>query len=239
MRQGIIVNAGIPKCDSKMNGVKMPVQTVSQRPDSRSWPKEVKWCKPNPWRIRARDQGDTGAMDYPRLLEQWQGGDNDAGSEVFSALNNELRMIAAARLRSESNSSLSTGDLVNEAVMKLARLDILKLQSRPHVLALASKMMRQILIDHARKRQAAKREHSVVTLTTNVAQWEVPIEMMALDMALKELQELDPQRADIVEMRFFGGMSVADISVVLEISEATVKRRWAATRAWLYNKLKH
>ena len=178
-------------------------------------------------------------MDYPRLLEQWQGGDNDAGSEVFSALNNELRMIAAARLRSESNSSLSTGDLVNEAVMKLARLDILKLESRPHVLALASKMMRQILIDHARKRQAAKREHSVVTLTTNVAQWEVPIEMMALDMALQELQELDPQRADIVEMRFFGGMSVADISVVLKISEATVKRRWAATRAWLYNKLKH
>ncbi len=176
-------------------------------------------------------------MDYARLASDWQDGDRQAGDELFKALGQELRVIAAARLRNERNCSLSTGDLVNEAIIKLFRLNIMEIHSRAHILALASRLMRQILIDEARKRNRAKHHHTAITLTTNVAQWEVPVDLMAIEMALEELSGIDEERAKIVEMRFFGGMSSADIATVLGVSEPTIKRRWASTRAWLRHRL--
>ena len=178
-------------------------------------------------------------MDYTALAEQWQEGSNTAGNRLVEDLHSELHAIAAARLRHEPNSSLSTGDLVNEAVIKLARLNSLRFTGRAHILAMASRLMRQILIDQARKRASAKRQNTCITLTTNVARWEMPVELIALDLALNELSAVDPERAQIVEMRFFGGMSCAQIADVLGISEPTVKRRWTATRAWLLKRLSH
>jgi len=189
-----------------------------------------------------RDQSEPTGRDAPldlaALALQWQVGSRRAGDELFSALDRELRVIAAARLRNERNCSLSTGDLVNEAVLKLSRLNTMELQGRAHILALASRLMRQVLIDAARKRKTEKRGDTPVTLCTNIAQWEMPVDIVALDLVLTELAETDPERARIVEMRFFGGMSSADIAHVLGISEPTVKRRWAATRAWLHNRLR-
>ncbi|WP_305097196.1 ECF-type sigma factor [Croceibacterium aestuarii] len=176
-------------------------------------------------------------MDYAKLASDWQDGDREAGDELFHAIGDELRAIAAARLRQERNCSLSTGDLVNEAIIKLFRLNIMEIQSRAHILALASRLMRQILIDEARKRNRAKHHHTAITLTTNVAQWEVPLDLMTIEMALQDLFEIDEERAQIVEMRFFGGMSTGDIATVLGVSEPTVKRRWASTRAWLRHRL--
>lgn len=177
-------------------------------------------------------------MDYAQLAAEWQVGNADSGNTLFAALDAELRTIAAAKLRREQHCSLSSGDLVNEAVIKIARLDSIELVSRGHIVALASRLMRQVLVDAARKRCAAKRDGIPVTLTTNVAYWELPIDLMTLDLALKELATVDPQRAQIVEMRFFGGMSSEEIAAVLGISEPTVKRRWAATRAWLHKRLR-
>lgn len=180
----------------------------------------------------------TGALDHKALMDEWQAGDRHAGNQLFADLERELHLIAAAKLAGESNSSLSTGDLINEAVIRLSKLTEINLQSKAHILALASRVMRQVLIDHARKRNSDKRRHAEVTLVTNIGVWDRPIELLILDHLLQELKEMDEQRADIVEMRFFGGMSIAEIAVVLEISEATVKRRWVSTRAWLHDKLK-
>lgn len=161
---------------------------------------------------------------------------DDASLKV---LEQELRVIAAARLRSEHASSLSTGDLVNEAIVRLSAITQIEWKDRPHLLAMSSTLMRRILIDHARRRHSDKREHQKVTLVTGLPQQEPGFEIIALDMALKDLRAIDAQRADVVEMRFFGGMSNSDIGDVLGISEATVKRRWGAARAWLFDTLKN
>lgn len=176
-------------------------------------------------------------MDFALLASQWRDGDRNAGDQLFRKLDDELRRIAAAKLRCERHSSLSTGDLVNEAVLRFSRLTVMEFHGRAHILALASRMMRQVLIDAARQRAAAKRGDTPVTLCTNVPDWQQPLDILELEFALEKLSELDPDRCRIVEMRFFGGMSHADIAAVLGISEPTVKRRWASTRAWLHNHL--
>lgn len=157
---------------------------------------------------------------------------------TLKTLNTELTTIAAARLHGEKNSSMSTGDLVNEALIRLSAITQIEWKDRPHLLAMASTLMRRILIDHARRRHTDKRQHAKVTLVTGLPQQGPGFEIMALDMALKELREIDVERADIVEMRFFGGMTNTEIGTVLNISEATVKRRWSAARSWLYDTLK-
>lgn len=174
---------------------------------------------------------------FGALASQWQRGDRQAGGALFSALDRELRVVAAAHLRRERNSSLSTGDLINEAILRLSQLKVMTINGRSHVLALASRLMRRVLIDKARRNAASKRCGDCVTLRTEAAQWELPVDIMALELALNELSQIDEERARIVEMRFYGGMSTEDIAEVLDISEATVKRRWAATRSWLHARL--
>ncbi|WP_375289690.1 ECF-type sigma factor [Qipengyuania sp.] len=175
--------------------------------------------------------------DFVALAGQWQGGDRKAGDALFSSLDGELRQIAAAKLRSERNTSLSTGDLINEAVIRLSRLTVMEFHGRSHILALASHLMRRVLIDAARQRNALKRGETPLTLCTDVADWEIPLDLIELDLALRELEKIDPERSQIVEMRFFGGMNSADIGEVLGVSEPTIKRRWSATRAWLHDRL--
>lgn len=176
-------------------------------------------------------------MDHAELIEEWQMGDAGSGDTLIKAIHRELEAIAAAKLSQELHSSLSTGDLINEAIIRLSRLNRIAFQDRAHILALASRIMRQVLVDQARRRNADKRYHTKVTLQTNVAEWRMPLELMALDLYLSELRDIDPQRADIVEMRFFGGMSLTDISTVLDISVATVKRRWQSSRIWLQDRM--
>ena len=185
-----------------------------------------------------RGRSVSGVVNYRALMKEWQAGDRQAGNQLFGELQQELELIAAAKLAGEKNSSLSTGDLVNEAVIRLSKLKQIDLQDKAHILALASRIMRQVLVDQARKRNSGKRGHNKVTLVTNIGVWDRPIELLTLDWLLVELKEMDQERADIVEMRFFGGMSIADIALVLELSEATVKRRWVSTRAWLQDRLK-
>ena len=167
----------------------------------------------------------------------WRDGDVAAGDHLFRVLDADLRQIAAARLSAERSASLAAGELVNEAVIRLAGLDRIEWKSRSHILALASTVMRQALLDHARRKNSQKRQHEKVTLCTQLGEPDPRTELFSLNMAMEELAEIDPERAQIVEMRYFGGMSQADIGEVLGISEATVKRRWQATRAWLQDRL--
>ncbi|MEM7568519.1 MAG: ECF-type sigma factor [Pseudomonadota bacterium] len=157
--------------------------------------------------------------------------------QLFAAMEAELKTIAAARLRAERSTSLSTGDLINEAMLRLQELKSVDWQSMPHILAVASTFMRRILIDHARRKNSEKRAHQKVTLVTGLPEDTAKAEILDLEQALKALRDIDPEKASVVEMRFFGGMSNAQIGTVLELSEATVKRRWSAARAWLQDYL--
>lgn len=170
------------------------------------------------------------------LLAQWHGGGDDARNRLIARLHPALVQIAAARLRGERNSSLSTGDLINDAVMRLIEADSSRLVDRSHVIALASRLMRHILIDHARQKGAGKRQHVRIELCTKV-EGEQRFDLTSLDSALIRLGAIDPQLMELVEMRYFGGMTITDIAAVTGLSEPTVKRRWQTARAWLTDAL--
>lgn len=139
-------------------------------------------------------------------------------------------------LRREAGTSLSSGDLLQECMLRLVKLDRILWQNRAHFLALASCMMRRALVDHLRARRRLKREHQRVELHTGIAD-DPCLEIEMLNDALEQLALIDPSRAEIVEMRYFGGMELSDIATVLDISESTVKRRWQTAKLWLADAL--
>lgn len=178
----------------------------------------------------------TGTSVTSVLLRQWQSGETAARDKLIGRLYPELTQIAAARLRREHDSSLSTGDLINDTVLRLIQVERLALTDRAHFVALASKMMRNILIDHGRAKSSDKRRHRKVELTTNVDGGQ-RLDLARLNSALIRLKALDEPLMELVEMRYFGGMTTADIADVSGLSEATVKRRWQVARAWLTDAL--
>lgn len=180
-----------------------------------------------------------GEQDQVRgLLAAWRAGDEVARDRLFTLLYSELRQVSAALLRSERNSSLSTGDLVNEAVMRLIQLDRIEWTDKTHFLALSARAMRRILIDNARRKSSDKRQHHKVTLVTRIAGAGADrIDFDILEKALIRLAAIDKAKADIVELRYFAGMTHEEIAEVTGTSEATVKRGWRAARAWLLDAL--
>ncbi len=173
------------------------------------------------------------ALESKVLLQAWRAGDTDARDALFKLLYTELRQVSAALLRAESNSSLSTGDLVNEAALRLIRLDQIEWADKSHFLALSARAMRRVLIDHARKKKSDKRFHHKVTLVTRVEGASQRLDMDVLEKALIRLAIIDASKAEIVELRYFGGMSLHEIAEVMGSSESTVKRQWRVARAWL------
>lgn len=170
------------------------------------------------------------------LLSAWRGGDILARDRLFELLYVELKIAAAAQLRGERDVSLSVSDLVHETILKLIALDRIDWQDRAHFMALTSVMMRRALLEHVRAKRRSKRQHHKVELMTNLPDVG-NADLEQVNEALNELSRIDQQRADIVEMRYFGGMEIADIAIVLRLSESTVKRRWQTARLWLYEAL--
>jgi len=150
----------------------------------------------------------------------------------------ELRRLASHYLRQErSDHTLQSTALVHEAYLRLAGQNPPDWQNRAHFFGIAARIMRQILVEHARGRNAAKRGGGATVLTLDAAvapAGSVDIDIVELDRALSDLSQLDPQQSRIVELRFFGGLTIEDTSEVLGISPATVKRDWVTARAWLY-----
>ncbi len=172
------------------------------------------------------------------LLDAWREGDVTARDQLFDHLYIELRKISASLLRREGGASLTTGDLVNEAVMRLIQLERINWQDKAHFLALSARMMRRILIDHSRKKNTDKRRHQKVTLVTNIPGCAPETyDIHQLEDALTRLQEIDKNRARIVEMRYFGGLSLKEVAEVMGTSTSSVKRSWRVSRAWLLNAL--
>ena len=175
------------------------------------------------------------------MLQAWAKGDLEARDCLLPIVYDELRKQAARELRGErAGHTLQPTALVHEVYLRLAQPRRVPWQSRAEFFAAAAQAMRRILVDHARKRAAAKRagNWTRVELADDVAiEGKRELDLLALDDALERLAELDPRHARIVELRFFGGLSVAETASVLKISTATVKRDWSLARAWLHRRL--
>ena len=177
-------------------------------------------------------------FNVTRLLRAWRTGDAQADDALMSAVYEELRRQAAAYLRRERRDhTLQPTALVHEAFLRLVRQQDLDWQSRAHFFAVAAQMMRRILVDYARERNAAKRPRpgERVPLEDHVASVPPPdTEVLMLDQALSALAVIDARQAQIVELRYFGGLSEQDVATALSLSRSTVTREWRTARAWLY-----
>jgi len=182
------------------------------------------------------------AGSITRLLQDWMQGNSEAKDKLFKALYDELRRRAAHQLKGERHGhTLSPSALVHEAYVRLAGRTEADWKNRTHFLAVASQVMRGVLVDHARARRARKRPdaHLRVTLEgIEAAPRASDCEILALNDALDQLQRFDPRQSQIVVLRYFGGLSVDETAQVLDISPATVKREWTVAKAWLHRQLK-
>jgi len=189
--------------------------------------------------VRKTDDGDSrGAGDVSRLLRDWRDGDRDAANRVFALVYRELRTLARRALPPGRRELADPGttSLVHDVYAKLVERPRLELKDRQHFFALAARAMRQVLVDRARARGARKRGEVVAlaSFDEGPADQASPVtEILVLDQALTRLGEIDPRLVRLVELRVFGGLSVAESAEVLGSSERTVKRDWSRARAFL------
>jgi len=175
--------------------------------------------------------------DVTELLQAWRQGDDQALEALAPRVQKELHRLARRHMAGErTNHPLQTTALINEAYIRLIGWDNVQWQNRAHFFAIAAKLMRRILVDHARRRDAEKRGGSQVCLTLDEGlAWasEPDVDLLAIDEALDKLAIIDEQQARVVELRFFSGLTVEETATALGISPKTVKRDWAVARAWL------
>ena len=179
--------------------------------------------------------------DVTGLLLSWRQGDAAALGLLVPLVYDELRRVARRHLRGERpGHALQATALVHEVYLRLVDVDRMTLTSRSHFFAVAAKLMRQILVDHARRQRADKRggEVTMVSLDeVSPATQPAKVDVLALDQALEALSALDARQCRVVELRFFAGLNVDETADALEISAATVAREWALAKAWLYRRL--
>lgn len=184
--------------------------------------------------------GGTDSRDgVTELLSRWNDGDVAARDALIPLVYDELRRVAKKHLAGQrSDHTLQATALVHEAYLRLVNRKAANWQGRTHFFALATQMMRQILVDHARMHSAAKRGGGAVTLLLEddqAGQAGINLDLIGLDKAMKRLASLDARQSQIVELRFFGGLSIEEAARVVDISPATAKREWATARVWLHH----
>lgn len=174
------------------------------------------------------------------LLVKWKEGDQQAVHALLPLVYEELRRLAHQYLRKERpGHTLQSTALVHEAYLRLEKQGEVKFENRAHFMAICAQLMRQILVEYARRRGATKRDggYKLSLDDVVVSAKGRDLDLVALDDALTQLSKLDPQQSRIVELRFFGGLSIEETSEVLAISSATVKRDWATARVWLLHEM--
>ena len=175
------------------------------------------------------------------LLIGWNQGDKGALDRLMPLVYDELRIVARHRLAAEdSRQTLESAALVNETYLRLVDQERVEWRNRAHFFAISARMMRRILVDHARQRRAAKRGGDMPRLSLDQSLGLLErkdLDVVALDEALGNLSKLDPQQARVIELRFFGGLTIEETSEALHISPATVTRDWVTAKAWLFDQL--
>jgi RNA polymerase sigma factor (TIGR02999 family) len=184
-----------------------------------------------------------GPGDITLLLHKWSGGDPRALDQLMPIVYNELRILAASSLRSESTSAtLQSTALVHEVYLRLVGQNRVEFHSRKHFYGAVAQIIRRILVDRARERKAAKRGGGAEKIALEDA-FAVPlpgeVDVSDLDQALSVLDGFDPGKARLVELRYFAGLSIPETAEVLGVSPTTVKREWAIARAWLFDRLRN
>ena len=179
-----------------------------------------------------------GSGEVTRLLQEWSNGEGQALDRLVPQIHRELRKLAAGYLRKERRDhTLQPTALVNEAFLKLIDQRAVKWQNRAHFFGIAAQAMRRILVDHARAHLAGKRGDGARKVPLDEAiliGGPVDIDLLALDEALTRLAAIDPQQSRVVELRFFGGLTMEETAEVMHISQATVGRDWRMAKAWLF-----
>lgn len=187
------------------------------------------------------DLDDAQARDVTQLLHRLAAGDKSAEEDLMPRIYGELKQLAAAQLRKERpGHSLQTTALVHEAYLRITNNESMEWKNRMHFFAMAAKIMRRILVDHARRRNAAKRggPSPRIELTDGLQVTNEQCDLLEdLDEALQRLADMDPRQAQVVELRYFAGLNESQIGELLGISPRTVKRDWAMARAWLYGEM--
>ena len=174
-----------------------------------------------------------------QLLAQWNAGDDEALHAALPLVYDELRRLAHHYMRRERPEHTLQGTaLVHEAYLRLEKQGAAAFKDRAHMVAICAQLMRQILVEYARQHRAAKRDGGCkLTLDDTVVFESRSLDLVALDDALAELPKLNPQQSRIVELRFFGGLSIEESAQVLGLSPATVQRKWSTARIWLHHQL--
>lgn len=179
--------------------------------------------------------------DVTQLLHAWADGDKRALDELIPRVYAEIHRMARSTLRREgSNRKLQTTEVVNEAYLQLARQNRVRWQSRAHFFGIAAQIMRRVLAEHGRRRRAAKRGAGVEPLSLDAAPMlgePADLDFADLDEALGRLTLLDPRQGQLVELRFFGGLSIEETAEMMDLSPPTIKREWSSARAWLRREL--
>jgi RNA polymerase sigma factor (TIGR02999 family) len=178
--------------------------------------------------------------DVTELLLQWNDGNEQARASLIRRVYSELKSIAEGHLAAEGyNFELQPHSLVHEAYLRLVNMNRIAWQNRAHFLAMAARIMRQVLVDQARRRRAVKRDGGLqVSLSGLFPALEDPTtDALMLHEALERLANADPERARLVELRFFGGLTIEETAEALGMSPATVKRNWEVARGWLYRSM--
>jgi RNA polymerase sigma factor (TIGR02999 family) len=180
--------------------------------------------------------------EVTELLIEWSNGNKTALDKLMPLIHEELRRLAHHYMSHERpGHTLQTTALVNEAYLRLVNRKSVHWQNRAHFFAIAATLMRSILVDHARSHAYAKRGGDARKITIDeamIVSKERAAEVVALDDVLKQLANFDPQQSRIVELRFFGGLTIDETAEVLALSPATIKREWSTARAWLYRELR-
>lgn len=179
------------------------------------------------------------SQNVTQMLLAWGEGDEAARDALIPVVYDQLRRIARNHLRRERDAhTLQTAALINEAYLRLVEQSV-SWQNRNHFFGIAARLMRQILVDHARARQRLKRggDAHQISLTAAENEMKQSADLLALNDALETLTEVDPQRSRIVELRFFGGLTIEETAQVMRVSTPTVERGWRAARAWLQTEL--
>src|SRR5215470_17610546 len=185
----------------------------------------------------------TSGSDVTQLLKRWRKGSREAESALMERVQGELRRLAAGYMRHErAGRTLQPTAVVNEAYLRLLPRGV-SWENRAHFFGIAAKMMRRVLVDHARRKRAIKRdagpaEPVSISGVPSPAREADPVDVLALHTALSSLAEIDQRQAEIVELRFFAGLTVEEIAEILDISPATVKREWSTAKLWLRRQMK-
>jgi RNA polymerase sigma factor (TIGR02999 family) len=192
----------------------------------------------------SQEESSRSAVDITQLLRNWQGGDRGALDRLMPLVYDELHLIASRHLaRERPERTLQTTALVNEAYLKLVDQRKVDWQNRAHFFAIAARLMRRIVLDDARRRQREKRGGDAVQIPIEGVQISAPaagvdvVDVLELDRVLTQLEAIDADQGRIVELRFYGGLTVDETAAVMDVSPATIKREWAMAKSWLYRAL--